>query len=440
MPFYPAQLPSGKPNMSELDKQLNQLRKCENKILELQKALEKKKESCKELFIKIADIQLKENDHHAGSAQVRDLMQQRQQHIKTIFADREKLNQRWTENGTLLSTQQAKAENLRVQRDQMLQNDGSFISLQMAYQQAQENLNKEEKYWREIETEVKGKLPSFEYNRYYCYLKKQGVGTELHQNEWGIFRQIDNWLAQLINYQQNFANESLLIEIYRISKEKWLDAQEQCKQAQMAMDTALLKINDYIGLSTILDSIDQLVAQAPELAESMQQVDLELNPYLTHSDYFFYEARKILGERLHSLSETEQQHAVMATETREDDLLFKQVKQLQADIMSGWNRIEQLQRERNILYRQYTDTVKRSELEALSAAAVQQTITQVNVVNSNTNETNKFVDIDSLSKDSAASSVSSLSSSVDEPHEPNNRSFSSSDSFGGKGHSTTDSF
>ncbi len=181
-----------------------------------------------------------------------------------------------------------------------------------------------------------------------------------------------------------------------------------------------------------------MIAQAPELAESIQQVDLELNPYLTHSDYFFYEARKILGERLHSLSETEQQHAVMATETREDDLLFKQVKQLQADIMSGWNRIEQLQRERNILYRQYTDTVKRSELEALSTAAVQQTITQVNVV-SYTNVTNKFADIDSSIKDSA-SFVSNSSSSINEPNESSNRSFSSSDSIGGKGHSTTDSF
>ncbi|NWA00835.1 hypothetical protein [Pseudomonas gingeri] len=313
--------------------------------------------------------------------------------------------------------------------------------------------------YKELRAECRSKLPAFQVDPFYLYLKGRGFGTDRYSGR-GPWRSLDRWLASLCNFIENHTSERTLLAVQEANEAaSWQrDANRGIYEAEVErLRHAVVSGSEMSVVQVRRQQAQQALDAGKAQANALHE---QLQPFVTRQDACFAKASELLAGQMAEMSHVTLERLAGQTTSLEDDELVLRIRDLRTeldelrlrvpllemkcrDATTDYERAKQVERElqsgEHISARyNYSDTI---DLEALLAGFMRGglSIGQVADQVDSFRQAAKVVSSASSSTHSKFS-WSSSSSSTDGSSSKSSSSFSfSSSRSSGKGFSTSDS-
>ncbi|MGY2235509.1 hypothetical protein ACW9ID_10860 [Pseudomonas gingeri] len=347
-------------------------------------------------------------------------------------------------------------EGLAAGLEQQLEQDPLYRQQAALLNESLARCAEADKSYKELRAECRAKLPAFQVDPFYLYLKGRGFGTD-HYSGRAPWRSLDRWLARLCNFTENQASERTLLAMQEANEAaSWQrDANRGIHEAEVErLRHAVVSGSDMSAMQVRRQQAQQAVDAGKAQANAIHE---RLQPFVTRQDSYFVKASELLAQQLADMSHVTLERLAGQTTGLEDDELVLRIRDLRTeldelrlrvpllemkcrDATSDYERAKQLERElqsgEHISARyEYSDKI---DLQALMVGfmggglSMDQVADQVDslrkaakVVSSSSSSTHASFSWSSSSEGSSSKSSSSIS-------------FSSSRSTG-SGFSTSDS-
>lgn len=322
----------------------------------------------------------------------------------------------------------------------------------------------------ELLAEITRKLPEFELNPLYRYLKECGYGTDSYQRT-GILRNLDSWIALKCNFQQNHASEMTLqgmrTELHAATRAR----KEQLQALEQSLAHLRSCTRDQFDTEKLRKELSELDTKIKEQKKRANDIHASLAEYTEKRDSRYQRARDLLADALKSQPLELLLEQARQTPDTGDERLVEHVGQLQAELKAHRVRFAPLYGERDQAKRDYErakelertfggsryagsdyEYSNRLDLTGLISGYMAGQITAAALEGEIKKHRKKIEDDDSPSmswgggygRSSASSGASarssSSSSSSDSDSDIGGSGYSTSDSSGGGSSDTSDSF
>lgn len=251
-----------------------------------------------------------------------------------------------------LNAKVAERERLEAQVAETLKGNADFQERSQLALKAEEQLHRNEGRVGEIEKEAADKLPYYEKSRLFLYLYRRKYGT-IDYNVTGWVKDIDGWLAKLIDYGKARIGYEYLKKTPKLVAEEVARRREQFNQLMQQVEAIQHAEADKAGLTAVLEEgealgdkrdllvgdIERLRTQAQGLQQALAQLAQSQNEFYTEAVERF---RNFLGET---------KTAVLAQRAREtpepdDDRLVAELATLNRRNEEMTGRLDEVARRR----------------------------------------------------------------------------------------------
>lgn len=183
--------------------------------------------------------------------------------------------------------------------------------------------------------ECEAKLPPFNQSPIYSYLRNQGFGTDAYKAN-PVVSQIDQWLAKLCQFNENWQNEQALLAIPGLIEEARAQREAALIQAEDERNELEVEISGEVReLTRLVRTKQSLINQAKKQASSIQA---QLDSFASKSDSYYLKAIEIMSQELSGASTDELRARASETIDKADDIAM-------AEIAAANHDLEALERE-----------------------------------------------------------------------------------------------
>lgn len=172
-----------------------------------------------------------------------------------------------------------------------------FVTLEKQRQALVEKKRKLTTTHAELTREGAGKLPAYENNLYYRFLRSVFYGTPQYSRSW-LFRSADAWLAKKINYQANRRNELLLLAMPRYLEEAIEELAAKDRDLNLQLSAAWQKRLATVGLDTTTSKNRLLAMQLVNAAQRKVEACIALESVTRELDGDSATIRQCLFDQL----------------------------------------------------------------------------------------------------------------------------------------------
>lgn len=232
-----------------------------------------------------------------------------------------------------------------------LKEHAEFQSISKQAIAAEHELERNEERIAEIKQEASEKLPAYEKNRLFRYLRDRGFGTPQYKKK-GMTRTLDRWVAKMVKYGRSKRSYDFLRVTPELMAAEVTRRREQFNVLMEQLEGIEAGISEEVGLTRVMhegqqlgDERDQLVDELAKLEDQFNQHHHELRGLEGTQNEFYREGvsemKKFLSEMEHSWLE----HQSRRTPDRQDDELVAEIGWLNEKMDEAQRRSRELMRE-----------------------------------------------------------------------------------------------
>lgn len=197
-----------------------------------------------------------------------------------------------------------------------------------------------------IQSESVSKLKSFMADPFFTHLQKIGFGTENPKGRW-IFRGVDQWLANRINYDQAARDYKTLVDLPTRAKADFEASAAKLSEAQERVEVLLESIDKNIGLEQARLRAEAAKQRLQERRTTISSVQDELNRHMAGTDGSLKKISDVITKTMQAMSLPTLDRLTSGTENRDDDLalstyrsLVDSDERLRGEVANMENRLE----------------------------------------------------------------------------------------------------
>lgn len=214
----------------------------------------------------------------------------------------------------------------RVRAD--LASQSAYAGAFERYKAAADSLQMAEQGYAEIARECEEKLPAFEQDNRYLYLRRSGFGTDVYRRR-GLFRVLDRWVARQCNYLENRASEQALISMREANETRFASLtadHDEAKAVVRGMFQKALEDAGVPGLEARLEGNQDVLKAKKADASRLQRL---LQAFAAKADARYQDAVKLLSDTLGRHDAGELQGMAEATQDKADDDAAREIETIQ---------------------------------------------------------------------------------------------------------------
>ncbi|KIU53651.1 hypothetical protein QV12_04580 [Pseudomonas putida] len=349
----------------------------------------------------------------------------------------------------------------RQARDQLAQDPTYTAQMHQLEQAIAANLETVTGY-ADIRQECADKLPMFDRNPIYHFLRDRDFGTEQYRLG-RISRWLDGWLARQVDYNGNRSNELNLLNMQQRNEALQLERDAHIAALEQSTGQQLADAQQQAGMEPLREAHKALYKQTVASKQQANDIHAQLTAFTHNQDPHYLRARQWLTDQLQAKSIEQLLEQVKKTPDTADDQIALQLQRLYPQV-DGVERALAEARQTHGLAQQSYDRAKELEralrtdffrddgyqykatlgIERLLSDYMTRDVTLSYLVGTIREHRELVprvaVERSSYSSSSSGSSWSSSSSSNSSSSSSSSGGFSSSDSSGGGGFRTSDSF
>ena len=216
---------------------------------------------------------------------------------------------------------------------------------------AEHELERNEERIAEIKQEAADKLPAYEKNRLFRYLRDRGFGTAEYKKK-GLTRTLDRWVAKMVKYGRSKRSYDFLKVTPELMAAEVTRRREQFNALMDQLEAIEAEISQEVGLTQVWQEGQQLGDQRDDLVDALDKLEEQFNKHhhellaLEGTQNEFYhegvgEMKKFLSDMEHSWLE----HQSRSTPERQDDELVAEIGWLNAKLDDARHQSNELMRE-----------------------------------------------------------------------------------------------
>ncbi len=216
---------------------------------------------------------------------------------------------------------------------------------------AEQELERNEERIAEIEQEAAAKLPAYEKNRLFRYLRDRGFGTSDYKKK-GLTRTLDRWVAKMVKYGRSKRSYDFLRVTPKLMTAEVTRRRAQFNALMEQLEAIEDDISDQIGLTQVVRDGQQLGTDRDQLVDDLAKLEDQFNQHhhelvaLEGTQNKFYhdgvgEMKKFLSQMEHSWLE----HQARSTPERQDDELVAEIGWLNEKLDDAGRQSHDLMRE-----------------------------------------------------------------------------------------------
>lgn len=194
----------------------------------------------------------------------------------------------------------AASRSVRARQVQLLATvDAPLAQLAQQRERALDTVHANRADAREILEECDQKLPEFDQDASYTYLRERHYGTE-HYTQRRLVRWMDDWLAKRIDYRLNRENERVLLDMQAHIQTR----QAQAEHAVHALDERIEQQRELAlrtaGMPALMAKQSILAHQRVAAQSRAEQAYIELEPFALGEDAGYLDVRHWLAQQLNA--------------------------------------------------------------------------------------------------------------------------------------------
>lgn len=194
----------------------------------------------------------------------------------------------------------AASRSVRANQAQLLAKIDELLAQLVQQREAALNaLNANRTDSREILEECEQKLPEFDQDASYAYLRKRQYGTE-HYSQRRLVRWMDDWLAKRIDYRLNRENERVLLDMQAHIQTR----QAQAEHTVQALGERIEHQREHglrtAGMPALMAKQSILAHQRLAAHSRAEQAYAELEPFALGEDVWYLDVRQWLTQQLNA--------------------------------------------------------------------------------------------------------------------------------------------
>jgi hypothetical protein len=292
-------------------------------------------------------------------------------HAVPAFLDQHKQALAELENG--LEKVKQHQQKLELQRESQINaRDKAVEALQRQLERSKEKLEQDEGYRLQQEKAVRAtevtrradekasqseadlasKGMPYQEDSLFMYLWQRRYMTPDYRAN-GIIRSLDNWVARLIDYQENRADYHMLNELPLRLREHADQAAEEARHQQQALQALERQTAEKDGASTLQTALEKSETQLQQINEEIethekryQELLAQKADFAAGEDEYTQKAVEILVAELEREDTIELYRQAQATPRPEDDVIVMQLHKLQQKQQETNKRISDLKTDR----------------------------------------------------------------------------------------------
>lgn len=343
-----------------------------------------------------------------------------------------------------IDARQADLRRLKRQVADMLAGREEYRQMLARFEEAQVRQRTAEPNLRELQDECARKLPQYQKDARYTYLVSAGYATDAYRGN-GIRRFLDGWIARLCNFHENRRNELTLLAMRDALARKAEEPRQELQALSDRLAEATATEEESAGMRGLKEELARLEAAVKEEKKHANTIQAQLAPFAAKTDTRYRQARSLVATAMKSHSEEELMARVLKTPVLADDKLAREVVAMQAALQAQRRHIAGLGQQR-----------AHADAEYQRAKELERTLRHRGYggghygYHSGLNLGALLVGYmaGQLTVDQAAQEIGQYRQEIQDDYPYNQLpqdwgfggDFASSDTFGGEGFSTTDSF
>lgn len=273
----------------------------------------------------IASLQLEQNT--APDQQMQQVLTERQQAIAALRSQLHSAEEQVAQALDAEAALHLRIDSLDRQAQQQLGENPAYTKVARDLDQAITENRLAAAAYTEIRQECADKLPTFNQNRLYTFLRERQYATEQYRGR--LFgRWCDDWLANKVNYRANRANELSLLNMQ--AHNEAAQSERDARLASLAAEAGevLGQAQRTVGLAP-LQAEQQNLARAVQTAKQRaNEVQQKLGEFTRNEDPHFQRARQNMAELLKSRSLEQLLEDVKKTPDPSDDAIALELQSL----------------------------------------------------------------------------------------------------------------
>ncbi|MFH1588980.1 MAG: hypothetical protein ABIB43_00235 [archaeon] len=309
------------------------------------------------LFTKLAEFYLPEMDADA----IKNTLREKQAHIEEIYAEKEerrteveqKINNltekrlykrnELTETTHKLNDIVNKREELSALVNKELKENKEYHLTETRAEQAKQKLARNKLRVQEMNLDAKEKLPAFENNKLFMYLYNNKFGTDSHRKK-GITRNLDSWVAKIVNYDDNRENYIFLKSMPELMEIELKKRNEEMKGVIDDLTSIETKLAEKYNLPKVIEKgiktgkqRDSIQIEIKELTNLLQEYSEEKTNLESTRGVYYNEAIEELRSYLKTNNISSLKQKALDSPRKEDDVLVARIEKLDEE-MVGLNK------------------------------------------------------------------------------------------------------
>lgn len=265
------------------------------------------------------------------SVEVQQLLDQRTRDEAELRQQLEQAEQGIAGQARALAGVVEELEDTAAALERKLEEDPRYQQQIALHEQAVAQCADAERSYKELRAECRRKLPAFQVDPFYLYLKARGFGTDGYST-WALWRTLDRWLAKLCNFAENHASERTLLAMQEANEAaSWQrDTHRGVQEAELArLQQEILATVDLSILQKRRQQAQQALDAGKAGANALHE---RLDQFVNRQDKYFAKASSLLATQLAEMSNVTLERLAGQTTGVEDDQLVLHLRDLRTEL------------------------------------------------------------------------------------------------------------
>lgn len=196
--------------------------------------------------------------------------------------------------------------------------------------------------YADLSQEYAQKLPTFDANPAYVYLRNQAFGTDRYRRN-RLNRWMDTWLASKVRYLANRKNELDLRAMGERNEALQAERETLIRTLSETVDAQLLQARERLGVNALIADAQARQADVDTVKRQANGLQQQLAAYACNEDPHFQRARSRITDQLKKRSIGQLIDMANATPDAADDLIVDQLQVLYASLNALHGQISDIQ-------------------------------------------------------------------------------------------------
>lgn len=320
--------------------------------------------------------------------------------------------------------------------------EGAIIEAEARHREASQEEERLRAELREIAAEVDAKLVAYS-DAVFTYLASRGYGTAQYTGK-GLMRRLDGWLAERSHFAVNRANHQVLQRLIEMATERHAEARERVTALDRALAAVLDEVEVRVGLRALRDEYAVNERRSQQYKAEAREIKSFIADHAACEDAGWKRAHGLLAEMLVDKTFDELLSLASATKTSQDDEMASRIVAARENVEQARKRVAKLKEAQREAERSYQRAKKlENEFEyggygnsrySYGGLDTDSLLTGYMLGRADSS------DVLSTMRSHRSEEESWSSRSSPSVSRPSESIFSTSDSVGGGGYSTSDSF